>query len=163
MIFLSSTLYALCIETKRNIVNQNKGKSEFSCELTFWFISIENGGKQKSKNILRVEINQFFDLMVKEVLMPQTQCEELSYSTHFLKSRDSVIRNNFLEYRTKQVTLFAGQNDFYAFFATNKAKHTHNRHFSSPCSDTIYSKSKLVSFLKVYHFSIIQHFTNVNV
>ena len=33
--------------------------SKFSYELTFWFISNENGGKQKSKNTLRVEINQF--------------------------------------------------------------------------------------------------------
>ena len=40
-----------------------------------------------------------------------------------VKSRGSVIRNNFLEYRTKQATLFARQNDFYALFATNKAKH----------------------------------------
>ena len=37
------------------------GESSFSYELTFWFISIENGGKQKSKNTLRVEINQFGD------------------------------------------------------------------------------------------------------
>ena len=33
------------------------GKRRFSYELTFWFISIENGGKQKSKNTLR-EKNQ---------------------------------------------------------------------------------------------------------
>ena len=38
------------------------GQSNFSYELTFWFISIENGGKQKkTKNTLRVEINQFCD------------------------------------------------------------------------------------------------------
>ena len=37
------------------------GKSKFSDELTFGFISIENGGKQKNKNTLRVEINQFCD------------------------------------------------------------------------------------------------------
>ena len=29
--------------------------------MTFWFISIENGGKQESKTTLRVEINQFCD------------------------------------------------------------------------------------------------------
>ena len=52
--------------------------------------------------------------------MPSTKCEGLSYPTHFLKSRGSVIRNNFLEYRTKQATLFAQQNDFYALFATKK-------------------------------------------
>ena len=57
------------------------------------------------------------------------KCEGLSYSTHFLKSRGSVIRNNFLEYRTKQAALFAQRNDFYALFATNKTKHILNRHF----------------------------------
>ena len=54
--------------------------------------------------------------------MPSTKCEELSYPTHFLKSRGSVIRNNFLEYRTTQATLFARRNDLYALLATNKAK-----------------------------------------
>ena len=73
--------------------------------------------------------------------MPSTNCEGLSYPTHFFKSRGSVIMNNFLEYRTKQATLFAGRNDFYALFATNKAKHILNRHFSCSCGDTIYSKS----------------------
>ena len=98
--------------------------------------------------------------------MPSTKCEGLSYPTHFLKSRGSVIRNNFLEYRTKQATLFVRRNDFYALFATNKAKHILNRHVSCSCSDTIYSKSinknrKKATFLKVYHFSISQHFLNV--
>ena len=37
------------------------GQSKFSYELMFWFISIENGGKQKRLNTLRVEINQFCD------------------------------------------------------------------------------------------------------
>ena len=37
------------------------GQSKFCFELTFWSISNENGGKQKSKNTLRVEINQFCD------------------------------------------------------------------------------------------------------
>ena len=37
------------------------GQSKFIYELTFWFISIENGGKQKSVNTLRVEINQVCD------------------------------------------------------------------------------------------------------
>ena len=44
--------------------------------------------------------------------MPSTKCEGISYPTHFLKSRGSVIRNNFLEYRIKLVTLFAQRNDF---------------------------------------------------
>ena len=73
--------------------------------------------------------------------MPSTKCEGLSYPTHFLKSRGSVIRNNFHEYRTIQATLFARRNNIYALFSTNKAKHILNWHFSSSCSDTIYSKS----------------------
>ena len=72
--------------------------------------------------------------------MPSTKCEGLSYPTHFLKSRGGVIRNNFLEYRTIQAVLFAQRNDFYALFATNKAKNILNRYFSCSCSDTIYSK-----------------------
>ena len=39
--------------------------------------------------------------------MPSTKCEGLGYPTHFLKSSD-----NFLEYRTKQATLFARRKDF---------------------------------------------------
>ena len=35
------------------------GYDEFSYEVTFWFISIENSGEQNTKNTLRVEINQF--------------------------------------------------------------------------------------------------------
>ena len=100
--------------------------------------------------------------------MTSTKCEGLSYPTHFLKSRGSVIRNNFFEYRSKQSTLFARRNGVYSLFATNKAKHILIRHFSCFCSDTIYSKSKKkirkkVPFLKVYHFPISQHFLNVKV
>ena len=100
--------------------------------------------------------------------MPSTKCEGLSYPTHFLKSRGSVISINFLEYRATQATLFARRNNFYALFATNKAKNIFNRHFSCSCSDSIYSKSikknrKIVPFLKVYNFSICQHFPNVKV
>ena len=73
--------------------------------------------------------------------MPSTKSEGLSYPTHFMKSRGSVIRNYFLENRTKLATLFARRNDLYALFVTNKAKHILNRHFSRSCSDTIYSKS----------------------
>ena len=69
---------------------------------------------------------------MKICFMPSTKYDGLSYPTHFLKSRGSVIGNNFPEYRTKQATLFARQNDFYALFATNKAKHMHNRHFCAP-------------------------------
>ena len=72
--------------------------------------------------------------------MPSAKCEGFSYPTHFRKNRGSVTRNNFLEYRTKQATLFARRNDSYALFATNKAKYILNRHFSRSCSDTIYGK-----------------------
>ena len=64
--------------------------------------------------------------------MPSTKCEGVSYPTHFLKGRGSVIRNNFLEYRNKQATLFARRNDFYALYATNKAKRILNRYFRAP-------------------------------
>ena len=46
--------------------------------------------------------------------MPSTKCEGLSYPTRVSNSRGIVIRNNFLEYRTKQATLFARRNDLYA-------------------------------------------------
>ena len=99
--------------------------------------------------------------------MPSAKCEVLSYPTHFLKRRGCVIRNNFLEYRTKQATLFARRNNSYALFATNKAIHILNRHFSCSCSDTIYSKStkknRKVPFLNVYLFSISQYISNVKV
>ena len=49
-------------QTEDNSYNLPMGQSKFSFELTFWFVSIENGGKQKSKNCLRVAINQFCDL-----------------------------------------------------------------------------------------------------
>ena len=100
--------------------------------------------------------------------MPSTKCEGLSYPTLFLKSRGSVIRNNFLEYRTKQASLFARRKYVYALSATNKAKHILNGLFSCSLSDTIYSKSikkirKKVPFLNVYYFSFSQHFPNVKV
>ena len=99
--------------------------------------------------------------------MPLTKCEGLSYPTHFLKSRGSVIRNNFLENRTKEATLFAQRNNLYALFTTNKAKHILNLHFLCSCSDTIYSKSmrknrKSPSFESL-PFLLSQHFPNVKV
>ena len=36
--------------------------------------------------------------------MPSTKYHGLGYPTNFCKYRGSVIRNNFLEYRTKQAT-----------------------------------------------------------
>ena len=44
-----------------NYYNLAIGQSKFSYELTFQFILIKNSGKQKSKNTLRVEINQLCD------------------------------------------------------------------------------------------------------
>ena len=56
----------------------------------------------------------------------------LSYPTHFLKRRGSVIRNNFIEYRTNKATHFAQRNDSYALLAVNKATHILNGHFRTP-------------------------------
>ena len=64
--------------------------------------------------------------------MPLTRCERLSYPTHFLKNRGSVIRKKILEYRIKQATLYAPRNDFYALFVTNKANDILNRHVRAP-------------------------------
>ena len=47
--------------------------------------------------------------------MPSTKYIGLSYPAYFLNSRGSVIRNNFIEYRTKQVNRFAQLNAFYTF------------------------------------------------
>ena len=76
-----------------------------------------------------------------EVLMPSTKYAGLNYPTHFLKNRCSVIRNDFLEYRSYKATYFARRNDCYAWLAINKANHLLNRLFTYSCSDTIYSKS----------------------
>ena len=83
--------------------------------------------------------------------MPLTKYAGFSYPIHLLKSRGSVIRNNFLEYRTNKATHFAQQNDCYALLAINKVNHTLNRLFSCSCSDTIYSKS-IKKNRKKFHF-----------
>ena len=136
--FLSSTLYGLFIETKKNFVNQNKGKIIliiFPWDWVSLAMSWRSGSFQlkavankKEKNTL--SIFMMVNAIPWEVLMSSTKCEGLSYPTHFLKSRSSVFRNNFLEYRSEQATFVAWQNDYYALFATNKAKHKLNRHFS---------------------------------
>ena len=85
--------------------------------------------------------------------MPSTKYAGLSYPTHFLKSRGSVIRNNFLEYRTNKATHFARRNNCNALLAINKANHMLNGLFSCSCSDTIYSKSiKKNPFLETLPF-----------
>ena len=73
--------------------------------------------------------------------MPLTKYMGLSYPTYFLETWGSVIRNNFLEYRTNKATHFARRNSLYALLAINKAKHILNRPLSCFNSDTIYSKS----------------------
>ena len=100
--------------------------------------------------------------------MPSTKCEGLSYRTHFLKSKRSVISNIFLEYRTKEATLFALRNDFHTLLATNKANHILNGHFSCSCSDTIYSKSikknrKKCHFLEFTISLLVNIISNVKV
>ena len=73
--------------------------------------------------------------------MRSTKSEALSYPTHFLKSKGSVNRNSFLEYRTKQATLFSPRNDFMHCSLQIKQNTYSKRHFSCLCNDTIYSKS----------------------
>ena len=58
--------------------------------------------------------------------MPSTKYVGLCYPTHFLKSRCSVIRNNFLEFRTNKATHFERRNDCYALLAMNKANHIYS-------------------------------------
>ena len=74
--------------------------------------------------------------------MSSTKYAGLSYPTHFLKSRGSVIRNNFLEYRTNKATYmyFERRNDCYALLAINKANYILNRLFSCSYIDLIYGK-----------------------
>ena len=44
--------------------------------------------------------------------MTSTKYEGLSYPTHFLKSRGSIIRNNFLKCRTKKATFLRDKTIF---------------------------------------------------
>ena len=69
-IFVKHTLCSLYLNQNKfckpeqkedNSYNLPMGQSKFSDELTFWFISIENGGKQNCNNALKVESNQFYD------------------------------------------------------------------------------------------------------
>ena len=62
MLFVLEPKYFFIPEQKEDdFYNLSMGQSRFSYELMFWSISIENGGKQKSKNALSVEINQLCD------------------------------------------------------------------------------------------------------
>ena len=69
-IFVKHTLCSLVLKPKKfckpeqredNSYNLPMGQRKFSYEMTFCFISIESGGKQKRKNALKVEIIQFCD------------------------------------------------------------------------------------------------------
>ena len=55
--------------------------------------------------------------------MPSTKYTGLSNPTHCLKRRGSTIGNNVLQYRTKQIIVFARRNFFLNLFATNKTKY----------------------------------------
>ena len=87
----------------------------------------------------------------REVLMSSTKYAGLRYPIHFLKSRGSVIRNNFLEYRTNKTTHLERRNDCYALLAINKANYILNRLFSCSCSNTIYGKI-IKKYRKKSHF-----------
>ena len=64
--------------------------------------------------------------------MPSTKYAGLSYPAHFLKSRGSVIRNNFLEYITNKATHFARRNDCFALSAIKIANYILHRLFCTP-------------------------------
>ena len=49
-------------EQREDNLKSSQGQNEFRYELTFWFISIENSGKQKCKSTLRVEIKKYCDV-----------------------------------------------------------------------------------------------------
>ena len=60
-LYLNQRTFCKIEHREDNSYNIPMRQSKFSFELTFWFISIENGGKQKSKHTLKVEINQLLD------------------------------------------------------------------------------------------------------
>ena len=62
--------------------------------------------------------------------MSSTKYEGSSYPTHFLKSRCSIITNNFLKGRAKKaVQLVRDEMIIMHCLLENKAKHILNRHF----------------------------------
>ena len=67
--------------------------------------------------------------------MSSTKYEGLSYPTHFLKVGIELLGIIFLN--TELNKLHFLRNDFYLLFASSKAKHMSNRHFSCTCNDTI--------------------------
>ena len=91
----------------------------------------------------------------------------LSYPTHFLKSRDSVIRNNFLGSRSKEVILLRDEMNFMHCLLQIKQNIYSIGIFGAPVVTQfivkVLRKLKKVPCLKVYHFSVSQHFSNVKV
>ena len=75
--------------------------------------------------------------------MPSTKCEGFSYPTNFLKSRGtcSVIRNNFLEYRTKHANKLHFLRDEMIFM-----------HCSLQIKQNIYS-------IGIFHAPVVTQFT----
>ena len=60
-LYWNETKFCKPEQREENSYNISMGQSKFSYKLRFWFISTKNVGKQKSKNTLRVENNQFCD------------------------------------------------------------------------------------------------------
>ena len=73
--------------------------------------------------------------------MLSTKYERVELPHPLFESRSSGIRNNFLEYRTKEDNIFVRQTAFLYIIRYKKAKHILNRHISCSCSNTIYSLS----------------------
>ena len=97
--------------------------------------------------------------------MPSTKCEGLSYPTHFLKTRGSVIRNNFLIFLNTELNkphFLRDEIFFMHCFLQIKEKIYSIDIFRAPVVIQsiikVSRKIKKVLFLKVYHFSISQHF-----
>ena len=89
----------------------------------------------------------------------------LSYPTHFLKIAGSYIGDNSLEHSLKQANIFARRIVSQTFFATNKAIRLFDRHIHIVLLKRFQilvkciGKWQKVTFLKVFHVSIHQHFS----
>ena len=88
--------------------------------------------------------------------MSSTKYMGLSYPTHFLKIRGSVIGMIFLNTEQNKST-FLRDEIFYTLIATNKAQHILYRNISCSCSDTIYSKRRLKEALHVYTLCVYMY------
>ena len=99
--------------------------------------------------------------------MSSTKCEGLSYPTHFFKSRDSVIRHNFLNTELNKAHFLCDEIIVMHCSLQIKQNICSIDIFRAPVVTQfivkVHEKSKKVPFLKVYHFSISNHFLNVKV